>query len=164
MAAFVQLGNDKTSKLRFVNWTNRGITFLYSNEDNVKIHVVFSPANNLITRLHLYPKTDDEYTYNKLDLFCKKVLGSHNLSSVNPDLRKEFDLMKEVYTGTSDFDPKIFGKIKKGKYVIGQHTGKRLDYLPAPRPPRLPDEESAWPTLHQAPHEKIKEPPVQKAR
>lgn len=148
VAAFAQLGNDKTSRLRFLRWSNRGIIFYYTNDDNDKIHVVFSPANNLITRLHLHPRKDDEYARHKLDLFCKKVLGAHNLSSVNRDLRKDFDLM-DVYTGTNEFDPKLFGKIEKGKYVIGQHTNNRLDYLPSPHPPKLPDEESAWPTTPQ---------------
>jgi len=162
MAAFVQLGNDKTSKLRFVNWTKRGITFLYSDANNEKIHLVFSPADNLITRLHLYPKTDGDHTIHNLESFCKKVLGAHNLSSVNRDWRKQFGLM-DVYTGSNEVEPFLFGKIEKGKYVIGSPTNNRLDYLPAPRPARLPDEESAWPTLPQQPIEQMP-PPQEKTQ
>ncbi|MBQ9834978.1 MAG: hypothetical protein IJO34_01490 [Akkermansia sp.] len=171
IAALLQRGNDEDRQCRFVNWATRGITFRFSHRRYGESNIVFSPSNNLITRVHLYPKQDSDNSYYILRQFCKDVFNGRDLfhptREQQSEMKRDYDLA-HVYA-TSTFEKHILGKIKQGKYVIGEPNPK-LSILLSPRPARLPDEESAWPTLPQQPieqtpppQEKTQEPPEQGA-
>ncbi len=165
IAALLQRGNDEDRQCRFVNWATRGITFRFSHRRYGESNIVFSPSNNLITHVHLYPKQDSDNSYYILRQFCKDVFNGRDLfhptREQQSEMKRDYGLA-HVYA-TSTFEKHILGKIKQGKYVIGEPSPK-LSILPSPRPARLPDEESAWPTLPQTPGEQPAPPPQEKTQ